>query len=159
MSENFIHLDVTQDIGHGVTLMFICAIAILFAVLIDLSTGIERAKKCKEKIKSHILRRTISKVVDYYRLLFFGILIDVLGLTFVWYNLPYCTVLVAVGVVLIEAKSVLENYRQMKSPAAEMIDMTAAVIKASTSREADEIIEIIKDNVRKENEHTKRTEE
>lgn len=159
MTDYNLHLNITQDIGHGMTLIFICAVAILLAVLIDLSTGLERAIKCKERIKSHILRRTISKVVDYYRLLFFGVIIDVLGLAFVWYNMPYCAVVVAVGVVLIEAKSVLENYHQMRSPAAEMIDMTAAVIKASTSREADEIIEIIKDNVRKENEHTKRSAE
>lgn len=158
--ENFsLHLNITQDVGHGMTLIFICAVAILLAVLIDLSTGLERAKKCKERIKSHILRRTISKVVDYYRLLFFGVIIDVLGLAFVWYNMPYCAVVVALGAVLIEAKSVLENYRQMKSPAAGMVDMTAAVIKASTSREADEVIEIIKDSVRKEYERTKRTEE
>ena len=142
----FIHFNVTQDIGHGVTLMFICAIAILFAVLIDLSTGIERAKKCKEKIKSHILRRTISKVVDYYRLLFFGILIDVLGLTFVWYNLPYCTVLIAVGVVLIEMKSVLENYRKMKSAAKDMPAVVKQIIDAVTDKDAEKIIELIKDN-------------
>ena len=142
----FIHLNVTQDIGHGVTLMFICATAILFAVLIDLSTGIERAKKCKEKIKSHILRRTISKVVDYYRLLFFGILIDVLGLTFVWYNLPYCAVLVAVGVVLIEAKSVLENYQKMKSAAREMPAVVKQIIDAVTDKDAEKIIELIKDS-------------
>lgn len=159
MNDYSFHLNVTQDIGHGMTLIFICAVAILLAVLIDLSTGVERAKKCKEKIRSHILRRTISKVVDYYRLLFFGVIIDVLGLAFVWYNIPYCAVLVAVSAVLIEAKSVLENYHQMKSPAAGMIDMNAAVIKAATSREADEVIELIKDNVRKEYEHTKRTEE
>lgn len=159
MTDYNLHLNITQDIGHGMTLIFICAVAILLAVLIDLSTGLERAIKCKERIKSHILRRTISKVVDYYRLLFFGVIIDILGLAFVWYNMPYCAVVVAVGVVLIEAKSVLENYHKMRSPAAEMIDMTAAVIKASTSREADEIIEIIKDNVRKENEHTKRSAE
>lgn len=143
---DFIHLNVTQDIGHGVTLMFICAIAILFAVLIDLSTGIERAKKCKEKIKSHILRRTISKVVDYYRLLFFGILIDVLGLTFTWYNLPYCAVLVAAGVVLIEAKSVLENYQKMKSAARDMPAVVKQIIDAVTDKDAEKIIEIIKDN-------------
>lgn len=143
---DFIHLNVTQDIGHGVTLMFICAIAILFAVLIDLSTGIERAKKCKEKIRSHILRRTISKVVDYYRLLFFGILIDVLGLTFVWYNMPYCTVFVAVGVVLIEAKSVLENYQKMKSAARDMPALVKQIIDAVTDKDAEKIIELIKDN-------------
>lgn len=148
-----LHLNITQDIGHGMTLIFICAVAILFAVLIDLTTGVERAKKCKERIKSHILRRTISKVVDYYRLLFFGILIDVLGLAFVWYNLPYCAVIVAVGVVLIEAKSVLENYQKMKSAARNMPDVVRQIIDAVTDKDANKVIELIKDN------DNKRTEE
>ena len=146
MNDYSFHLNITQDIGHGMTLIFICAVAILFAVLIDLSTGVERAKKCKEKIRSHILRRTISKVVDYYRLLFFGILIDILGLAFVWYNLPYCAVLVAVGVVLIEAKSVLENYQKMKSAARDMPAVVKQIIDAVTDKDAEKIIELIKDN-------------
>lgn len=146
MNDYSFHLNITQDVGHGVTLMFICAVAILIAVLIDLSTGLERAKKCKEKIKSRILRRTISKVVDYYRLLFFGILIDVLGLAFVWYNLPYCAVIVAVGVVLIEAKSVLENYQKMKSAARDMPAVVKQIIDAVTDKDAEKIIELIKDS-------------
>lgn len=146
MNDYSLHLNVTQDIGHGMTLIFICAVAVLFAVLIDLSTGIERAKKCKEKIRSHILRRTISKVVDYYRLLLFGVLIDVLGLAFVWYNLPYCSVFVAAGVVLIEAKSVLENYQKMKSAAREMPNVVKQIIEAVTDKDAEKIIELIKDN-------------
>lgn len=148
-----LHLNITQDIGHGMTLIFICAVAILFAVLIDLTTGVERAKKCKERIRSHILRRTISKVVDYYRLLFFGVIIDVLGLAFVWYNIPYCAVIVAVGVVLIEAKSVLENYQKMKSAARNMPDVVKQIIDAVTDKDANKVIELIKDN------DNKRTEE
>ena len=148
-----LHLNITQDIGHGITLIFICAVAILFAVLIDLTTGVERAKKCKERIRSHILRRTISKVVDYYRLLFFGVIIDVLGLAFVWYNIPYCAVIVAVGVVLIEAKSVLENYQKMKSAARNMPDVVKQIIDAVTDKDANKVIELIKDN------DNKRTEE
>lgn len=141
-----LHLNVTQDIGHGFTLIFMCAAAILFAVLIDLSTGVERAKKCKERIKSRILRRTVSKVVDYYRLLFFAVIIDVLGLAFTWYNIPYCAVIVAVGVVLIEAKSVLENYTKMRSAAKEVPAMVEEIIKAVTSKDAERIIEQIRDN-------------
>lgn len=141
-----LHLNVTQDIGHGMTLIFICAIAILIAVLLDLNTGINSAKKCKERIRSHILRRTINKIVDYYRLLFFGVIIDVLGLAFVWYNIPYCAILVTLGIVLIEAKSVLENYRKARSAARELPDMLAKVIKAVTSQEAEEIIKEIQDN-------------
>lgn len=146
MNDLSFHLNITQDIGHGMTLIFICAVAILLAVLIDLSTGVERAKKCKEKIRSHILRRTISKVVDYYRLLFFGVIIDVLGLAFVWYNMPYCAVVVAVGVVLIEAKSVLENYQKMKSAARNMPDVVKQIIDAVTDKDANKVIELIKDN-------------
>ena len=146
MNDFSLHLNITQDIGHGMTLIFICAVAILMAVLIDLSTGVERAKKCKEKIRSHILRRTISKVVDYYRLLFFGVIIDVLGLAFVWYNMPYCAVLVAAGVVLIEAKSVLENYQKMKSAARDMPAVVKQIIDAVTDKDAEKIIELIKDN-------------
>lgn len=146
MNDLSFHLNITQDVGHGMTLIFICAVAILLAVLIDLSTGVERAKKCKERIKSHILRRTISKVVDYYRLLFFGVIIDVLGLAFVWYNMPYCAVVVAVGVVLIEAKSVLENYQKMKSAAKDMPAVVKQIIDAVTDKDAEKIIELIKDD-------------
>ena len=156
MNDYSFHLNITQDIGHGMTLIFICAVAILLAVLIDLSTGVERAKKCKERIKSRILRRTISKVVDYYRLLFFGVIIDVLGLAFVWYNMPYCAVVVAVGVVLIEYKSVLENYKKMKSPASRVPDAMSDAADAIASKNMKELIDNVTD---KENEHTKRTEE
>jgi uncharacterized membrane protein YvbJ len=85
-------------------------------------------------------------VVDYYRLLFFGVIIDVLGLAFVWYNLPYCAVIVAVGVVLIEAKSVLENYQKMKSAARDMPAVVKQIIDAVTDKDAEKIIELIKDN-------------
>ena len=154
MSDFTLHLNLTQDIGHGVAFMFICCIAILFAVLIDLTTGVERAKKCKERIKSRILRRTVSKLVDYYRLLFFGIIIDVLGLIFVWYNNPYCTVLVALGVVAVEAKSVLENYKQMKSVARNVPGAMGEVAEAVMSKKAEKVIDMIKEN----DNDTKRTE-
>lgn len=145
MNDLSFHLNITQDIGHGLTLMFVCAIAILAAVLIDLTTGIEAAKKCKEKIRSRILRRTVSKVIDYYRLLFFGIIIDVLGLAFTWYHIPYCAVLVAVGVVLIECKSVLENYKKMKSPASKVPDAMADAVDAIASKDVKELIDNVTD--------------
>lgn len=139
-----LHLNITQDIMHGVTIIFICCVAIIVAVLLDLNTGINAAKKNREKIKSRILRRTITKIIDYLRVLVFGVIIDVLGLAFPWYNIPYCAILVAVGVVLIEAKSVLENYQKSKSAASELPDMLMDVIKAVTREDAQRIIELIK---------------
>ena len=139
-----LHLNITQDVMHGVTIIFICCVAIILAVLLDLNTGINAAKKNHEKIKSRILRRTITKIIDYLRVLVFGVIIDVLGLAFPWYNIPYCAILVAVGVVLIEAKSVLENYQKSKSAASELPDMLMDVIKAVTREDAQRIIEAIK---------------
>ena len=144
-----LHLNITQDIMHGVTIIFICCVAIIVAVLLDLNTGINAAKKNREKIKSRILRRTITKIIDYLRVLVFGVIIDVLGLAFPWYNIPYCAILVAVGVVLIEAKSVLENYRKSKSAASELPDMLKDIITAVTREDAQRIIDALKEEQEK----------
>lgn len=119
---NFFHLNTPQDIGHGVTVMFICFVLVFLAVLIDLYTGIHSAKKHKEKIQSHILRRTINKVLCYLAVVFLGIFIDVLGLSFPWYTLPYCCIFTTLSCILIEGKSVIENLAKIKSPAAEVPD-------------------------------------
>lgn len=140
------HLNVTQDIGHGMTVIFICCVVIIVAVLLDLSTGVSAARKNGEKIKSRILRRTITKILDYLRVLLFGVMIDVLGLSFTWYSAPYCAILVAVGVVLIEAKSVLENYHKSKSAARQLPDILGQIIEAATDEDAKKILEIVKSN-------------
>jgi signal transduction histidine kinase len=140
------HLNVTQDVGHGMTVIFICCVVIIVAVLLDLSTGVSAARKNGEKIKSRILRRTITKILDYLRVLLFGVMIDVLGLSFTWYSAPYCAILVAVGVVLIEAKSVLENYHKSKSAARQLPDILGQIIEAATDEDAKKILEIVKSN-------------
>lgn len=141
-----LHLNTTQDVGHGVTVIFICCVIIIFAVLIDLDTGVRAARKNKEKIQSRILRRTIAKILDYLRVLAFGVMIDVLGLSFVWYNIPYCAILVTVGVVCIEAKSVLENYHKSKSAARELPNVLAEIISCVNSEDAEKIVKMIKTN-------------
>lgn len=113
-----LHLKITQDIGHGIMVMFLCFVLVLLSVVIDLFTGIHAAKKCKEKLQSHILRRTVNKVISYLTVVFFGIFIDVLGLCFPWYAIPYCCILCTLGVILIEGKSVIENHTKAKNPAA-----------------------------------------
>ena len=113
-----LHFNITQDVGHGIMIMFICFVLVLLAVVIDLYTGITAAKKLKEKIQSHILRHTVNKVISYLTVVFFGIFIDVLGLCFPWYIIPYCCIITTLGVILIEGKSVIENHAKVKNPAA-----------------------------------------
>lgn len=113
-----LHLNITQDIGHGIMIMFLCFILVLLSVVIDLFTGVQAARKCREKVQSHILRRTVNKVISYLTVVFFGIFIDILGLCFPWYAIPYCCILCTLGVILIEGKSVIENHAKAKNPAA-----------------------------------------
>ena len=115
-------------------------------MLLDLNTGIIAARKAKEKIRSRILRRTVTKITDYYRVLLFGVMIDILGLAFPWYETPYCALLITVGVVLIEAKSVLENYKKSKSAAKELPNVLARIVDAVTPEDAEKIIDLIKSN-------------
>lgn len=145
-----LHLNVSQDIGHGITIIFICCVIIIASVLLDLNTGVNAARANKEKIRSFALRRTVTKIVDYLRVLLFGVMIDVLGLSFPWYAAPYCAILVALGVLLIEAKSVLENYQKSKSAARELPDMLKEIVECTTSEKAEKIIKLIKSSSYKE---------
>ena len=122
----------------GATIFYVAA------VLFDLHTGIAAARKCHEKIRSRILRRTITKILDYLRVLVFGVMIDVLGLNFPWYVVPYCSILVAVGVIAIEFKSVMENYRKSKSAARELPDVIGDIISADNVDKAKAIIDKLK---------------
>lgn len=148
-----LHLNITQDIGHGITIIFISCILVIVAVLMDLWTGIDAARKNKERIRSRILRRTIAKILDYLRVVVFGVLIDILGLCFPWYAIPYCCILITLGILLIEGKSVIENYRKGKSSAARVMDMIEHIIECGDNSTAERIIKAIKDDssLRKDN--------
>lgn len=43
-----LHLNTTQDLGHGITIIFICCVLIIISVLLDLDTGVRAARKNKE---------------------------------------------------------------------------------------------------------------
>lgn len=141
-----LHLNLTQDIGHGVTIIFICFVLVIAACLIDLWTGVDAARKNKEKIKSRILRRTVAKILDYLRVVVFGVLIDILGLAFPWYAIPYAALIVTLGILLIEGKSVIENYQKSRSSAAKVVDMIGKIIDCADNDSAEKIIKAIKDD-------------
>lgn len=141
-----LHLTLTQDIGHGITLIFICCVLVIAACLIDLWTGVDAARKNKERIKSRILRRTVAKILDYLRVVVFGVLIDILGLAFPWYAIPYAALIVTLGILLIEGKSVIENYQKSRSAAAKVVDMISTIIECADNDTAEKIIRAIKDD-------------
>lgn len=122
-----LHLNITQDVGHGIMVMFLCFVLVLLSVVIDLFTGVQAAKKCKEKLQSRIFRRTVNKVISYLTVVFFGIFIDILGLCFPWYAIPYCCIITTLCCILIEGKSVIENHAKAKNPAASVPETVAEI--------------------------------
>ena len=132
--ENFtLHFNVAQDIGHWVMSIFICCVLVIIATLIDLWTGVDAGRKNHEQIRSKMLRRTVTKNLDYLRVVIFAVLIDVLGLCFPWYVIPYAAVIVTLGILVIEGKSVLENYKKKKSNAADIGEVIEEILKCADS--------------------------
>ena len=94
---------------------------------------------------SHGLRKTVRKVIDYLRIVYFFLLIDILGAIFTWYNLPYCAILATLGVLLIEGRSVIENSKKKRSAAGRVVDAVQEIISCMDSEKAQKIIEMIKE--------------
>ena len=128
-----------------IVVMFTCCISITIASFVDMWSGIDAARANHERIDSKGLRRTISKVVDYLRVLIFGALIDGLGLFFTWYVAPYAMILITVGIIVIECRSVMENSRKKKSHAADIADVVKQIIECADEKDAKKLVTLIKD--------------
>lgn len=133
-----------HDVSRGLTIIFVCCILVIAAALLDMWTGVDAARANKEKIRSHSLRKTVRKVIDYLRIVVFGCLIDILGLFFPWYDIPYACAIVTLGVILIEGKSVIENLKKKRSSAAQVVDMVGRIIECADEKDARKLIGIIK---------------
>lgn len=139
-----------QDVSRGLTIIFVCCILVVAAALIDMWTGVDAARANRERIRSHSLRKTVRKVIDYLRIVVFGVLIDILGLFLPWYDIPYACIVVTLGVILIEGKSVIENLKKKRSSAAQVVDMVGKIIECADEKDAKKLIALIKGNDVKE---------
>lgn len=136
---------IEHDISLWIVVAFTCCVLVVLAAFIDMWSGVEAARAVKERISSHGLRKTVSKIVDYLRVVFFAALIDTLGLFFPWYLLPYFVMACTLGVLLIEGRSVIENSRKKKSHAADILNAVEDIIKAATQQDAERIIKQLKE--------------
>lgn len=74
---------------------------------LDLVSGWNKAKQRNEDRTSYGLRRTVSKAVLYYALMFFAFMFDCIGMFF--YDQPFITLIAAAFLIFIEAKSIFEK--------------------------------------------------
>lgn len=131
---------VLESLAQGVGVLFICCVLIVVAIFMDMWVGIEAARAVKEPLMSGGFRRTLTKGLDYFRIVFFAALIDILGAFFVWYHLPFFTLLATLAILLIEGKSVIENYRRKKSNAAQVLDVMGEILEAKDKKDAEAVL-------------------
>lgn len=110
MTQLFIHSFLAKDYEALTTkleLVMIMWIIVLIAIVIDLISGLRKATLLGEIHTSYGFRRTVSKMVQYYGLLCFAFMFDVLSSIIL--PLSYFSMLASFFLVFIEAKSVLEK--------------------------------------------------
>lgn len=112
----------------------------LAAVMIDMRAGIRKAKALHQHIDSHGLRRTFSKFGDYGKVTAIFMCVDLLGIVFDIYLMPYASGVSAVIAVCIEAWSVRENLRAARSSAAQIPELIGQFIKASNEKDVSELL-------------------
>ncbi len=134
---------VIDEILMRVGVVLLAWVMILAACLVDFWSGCSTARAIGQRLNSHGFRKTLEKVGDYMKVSVVALLFDILGSLFTWYQLPYATIVVAVGAILIEGTSVFENSRRKKSNAAKLTDMAQKIVKAVTEKDAQAIIDAI----------------
>jgi hypothetical protein len=92
------------------TVLAVLYACVFLSVLIDLYFGVKRAKRLKIVRTSFGYRRTITKLTSYFGLMLMLSIAAVAASVVL--KMPYFTVFGAIGIVMVEAKSVYENLKQ-----------------------------------------------
>ena len=124
-------------------IVLICWAFVFVANFVDFWSGRDTAKAIGERIDSKGYRRTFVKIGDYYRVLIFALLFDLIGSLFTFYKLPFVTMLGSISVIAIELASVIENSKRKKSHAAEVPDIIKKIIQCATTKDGEKILEEI----------------
>lgn len=108
---------------------------VLFAILIDLVSGIRKARQLGIARTSIGLRDTIKKIIQYMTVLLFGVMIDLL-----LYNIstwPYVTMAFSIGLVVIEGISVWEKAEvKLKKKVGSGFENAAIILQNVQDKEA-----------------------
>lgn len=136
-----------------VCITLVCWFFVMCACLVDFWSGTSTAKALGESLHSHGLRRTIVKIGEYWRVLIFTLMFDMLGALLPFYSLPFATMLCAIGIICIEGRSVIENSQRKHSHAAEVPDMVKQIVEAATSEQGAEVLSAISDMLSKHKKH------
>lgn len=128
----------------------ICWAMMLVATLIDMRTGLRKADVLHQKRSSHGYRRTFQKFGDYGKVTALGMCIDIMAMVFSIWTVPYASAVSAVGAILIEARSVRENLKIIKSSAADVPSLVEQIAKTTNVKDVIKLLQDL-DSVRERN--------
>lgn len=80
---------------------------VAIAIIIDLISGVRKARERGEMRTSYGFKQTVNKMVLYYAFMLFAFMFDCIGMFF--YPLPAVTLIASAFLIFIECKSVLEK--------------------------------------------------
>lgn len=146
---DFSFIDITKIHVFIAVFLAVCLVVFL-SIFVDLWDGVYTARKTGERIHSHKLRVTIAKMSEYWRFLVIGFLVDCLGFFFGFYFMPFAVVAFGVGLLIVEARSMFEHARRRKSHTAELPNLLAEIINASTKKDAQQVVEQLKQILNKD---------
>lgn len=115
------------------------------AVCVDFWSGTNTAKALGQKLNSSGFRRSFAKLGDYWRVTVMFLFIDIIGGFFTWYSLPFATMLITLGVIIVEGRSVYENAKAKKSQVAKLPEAIRAIIQCADAKTAHELIDKLKE--------------
>ena len=127
-----------QYIAIYVAIVMATWVAMIVATMVDMWSAVDRARAKREMVLSSKLRKTIKKMLDYWKVQLLFFVLDVFGSLF--YSLPYFSLLCMVIVVGIEIWSVRENLAAKKSEAADVLTIIENIINASDKEQAKQIL-------------------
>jgi len=152
----FIPSIINEDWHHLNALLTILAVlyaCVFVSVLIDLIFGVRRAKRLNIVRTSFGYRRTITKLTNYFGLMLMLTIADVAAS--VVFKMPYFTVTGAIGIVIVEGKSVFENLKQVEKNVEEI---QKALLKLFENKEDIKTIITFLNSQTQANNEPKRTE-
>lgn len=135
-------------------IVMVCWTFVFAANFLDFWSGRDTAKALGEKIDSQGYRRTFVKIGDYYRVLIFLLLFDLIGSLFPFYTLPFASILGSIAVITIELISVIENSKRKKSHAGDIPEIVKKIVQCATSKDGEKILEEIRNELNTKKDET-----
>lgn len=96
-----------QTLRFKLGVVAIMWLLVAVAMVIDLVSGVQKARQRGELRTSYGFKQTVNKAVIYYAFMLFSFMFDCIGTFF--YPLPFVTLVAAAFLIFIEGKSVLEK--------------------------------------------------